>query len=405
MTGHLTQEQIERYARRTLPPTELLDVDAHLAGCILCRERVTAALPVSAMFTSLWQSLSEDRVERPFITATPRLSRWSVRLEGVHVEPGDAVGVEVVGAQAAGQRPYIRTGSAQVGSGGRIQVAGPASGSARLTVVTRDRRTGRFRVLGREMPASPGSEEIPVGSVEQNSWGHDRLQQVAEVCSDPPALQAALRKLRSLNFFDDVKVYAGDKVFLDESFDDYPDGTTELRTKGLRGLKEFWSGKAAYVTHALHAPGSGPGCWANEAYPNWNRQEVIEITPEDVPSGVPLTFEAAVYMTDVRKGATLGLTHPYQDDGIDKQYHIAYLVLMPTTLLFGGWPGVEVAIAFEPLRWYRIRANCYLDRHQMDVYLDGQLIAQGYPMGCCEGIGYKFSHFAISGTNFLEDVA
>src|SRR5262249_38272273 len=38
--GHLTADQMARYARRTLAPTDLLATDDHLVGCVECRSRM-----------------------------------------------------------------------------------------------------------------------------------------------------------------------------------------------------------------------------------------------------------------------------------------------------------------------------------------------------------------------------
>jgi anti-sigma factor RsiW len=39
LTGHLSEEELERYRGRTLPPQRLLSVNAHLHGCDSCHER------------------------------------------------------------------------------------------------------------------------------------------------------------------------------------------------------------------------------------------------------------------------------------------------------------------------------------------------------------------------------
>jgi anti-sigma factor RsiW len=40
MSEHFSEQLIERYRRRVLPPAELLDVDDHMAACELCRRRL-----------------------------------------------------------------------------------------------------------------------------------------------------------------------------------------------------------------------------------------------------------------------------------------------------------------------------------------------------------------------------
>src|SRR3954468_687146 len=41
MKQHLSDEQIDKLLSRTLPPSELLQVDDHLAACEMCMQRVT----------------------------------------------------------------------------------------------------------------------------------------------------------------------------------------------------------------------------------------------------------------------------------------------------------------------------------------------------------------------------
>ena len=45
MTDHLTQDQRDRWANRSLSPQELLRLDEHLAGCDSCREELLSAAP------------------------------------------------------------------------------------------------------------------------------------------------------------------------------------------------------------------------------------------------------------------------------------------------------------------------------------------------------------------------
>ncbi len=404
MTNHPTREQIERYSHRTLPPFELLEVDDHLAGCTDCRNLAASLAPMHELYASLRHGLAEDIATSPELELAAHGSRkqrqrWFVRLDGVLVQPGDSVGVEVVGRSQFGNLPYIRTGATRVLSGSHIRVTKPDSRYGRLTVVTRDRGTGDFQVLGADVGENQPPGGFAVGPVEKNEWGHDRLQRIFEASSSSPMLQSALGLLHSLVFFDDVKVYAGDKMFLDETFDDYPVGAYILKTKGLRGLSELWSGKAAYVTHDLHAPGSGPGCWANEAFPNWNRQDVIEITPDEVPPGVPLTYEAAVYMTDLRMGATIGFSRPYvRVDGQHHQLHYALMRLTPQGISVSDH---LIEAPLKPFQWHRIRVGCDLDTGTIGIVFDGRSLASGLPFKVHRQ-DLPFTHFVIGGSNFRD---
>lgn len=65
MSDHLSQNQIEGYGRRVLPPAELLAVSDHLALCDLCRRNTERALHGDAAFFSLKSALWGDAAELP----------------------------------------------------------------------------------------------------------------------------------------------------------------------------------------------------------------------------------------------------------------------------------------------------------------------------------------------------
>jgi hypothetical protein len=57
LPDHLTKNQIEDYARRELPPTELLAASEHLGLCAVCRRRVQRALDGDATYLALRSEL------------------------------------------------------------------------------------------------------------------------------------------------------------------------------------------------------------------------------------------------------------------------------------------------------------------------------------------------------------
>jgi hypothetical protein len=63
---HPSETQIEAYARRTLDPAELLDVDDHLAGCGECRSRAAARAGVDAGVAEVSRALRQPEAEAGF---------------------------------------------------------------------------------------------------------------------------------------------------------------------------------------------------------------------------------------------------------------------------------------------------------------------------------------------------
>jgi anti-sigma factor RsiW len=214
----------------------------------------------------------------------------------------------------------------------------------------------------------------------------------------------------SINFFDDVKVYAGRKVFADEDFDSYPEGR-----RSVAGFRPVWWGKDGYVTRATHAPRSGPGCWASESYPNWSRQDAISIDPADVPRGAKLTFEASLCVPDPGKGVRVGLTQPIaSEQGRGEPYvsqrTIAVFVLRDGELLLHRAPEVgapqepashsgEPLLSYEPDVWHRLKVECDVQKSTMDICLDGRWV-RGRKMTAPLGRGVV--QFSIGGAYFAE---
>jgi hypothetical protein len=64
---HLTLEQVNTYVKQRLTPTELIEVDAHLAECEVCRNRLEAALPASAV--ALYSDWQREAAPEPHLSA------------------------------------------------------------------------------------------------------------------------------------------------------------------------------------------------------------------------------------------------------------------------------------------------------------------------------------------------
>lgn len=65
MSDHLSEQQIERYAGRSLTAVELLTADEHLAECAECREKARASAGLSTGASSLHAGLTTPDVEEP----------------------------------------------------------------------------------------------------------------------------------------------------------------------------------------------------------------------------------------------------------------------------------------------------------------------------------------------------
>jgi anti-sigma factor RsiW len=243
-----------------------------------------------------------------------------------------------------------------------------------------------------------------------DSSSADKIQDAIE-SEQPQWLELTAQTIEaSLNFFDDVEVYAGRKVFVDQDFDGYAEGR-----RALPNLRPSWSGRDGYVTYATHAPKSGPACWASESYPNWSRQDVVAIDPKQIPSGKDLTFEASIYLTDPAKGARIGLTRPVAEEQTTgepyvAQNAIAMIVLKGGELMIqsgreiGGAAQPRPALGpglldFEADSWHRLKVVCDPRRNTMDISLDGRWVRnQKMTAPLADGVLL----FSIGGAHFAE---
>jgi predicted anti-sigma-YlaC factor YlaD len=57
MSEHLSDEQLESYARRAAPPTQMLALDEHLSACEVCRKKISEANPLQSAVRNLRTNL------------------------------------------------------------------------------------------------------------------------------------------------------------------------------------------------------------------------------------------------------------------------------------------------------------------------------------------------------------
>jgi anti-sigma factor RsiW len=448
---HLTFEQILAYAEDRLGAVDRDIVTSHLALCPACRSeaedlrtaRADLARSAAREFvpvarprrSALWRRPAPRYAFGLGAAATIAILAWlvtplairgihqqakraqlaivSVTVAGTELQEGDRVDLEVTGFASRSRQRFRTTRSFLVSrrEPGLLLTVEPGvvfiAADVWQGVARRPYRYGAFGGLG------PGRNQVQVVPIDRNVSLQDLARMMRKARSRADLDRWLGADQASRNYFDDVKVYAGGKVFLDESFDRYRDGTRAIPT-----MKPLWGGKDGYVTHALHAPGSAPGCWANEAYPGWNREDIIEIRPEDVPPGEKLTFEASIFITDPRKGVCIGLTHPdvvttSTHERYHVQYSIALLVLRDdkvtvdqtvnggaTAPIAASEPGL---FRFDARAWHHIQAVYDPARRTLDVCFDGRWKRNvKMPKPEPEEWKNRFTAFAISGTYFAN---
>lgn len=294
---------------------------------------------------------------------------------------------------------------------GRIRV--PAGGVTHAEVTIRN---GYIEVDGRKVNHFTGATSLHAGRTlvsigDKGSWSASRSAALRDVISTPDGVSRVLNqpsdyfdemvaredaaasaanrfRTAAINFFDDVRVTSGDRVFLDESFDDTP-------SRGFpASLINIWPGKAGFVIPDTSAP-SLPNAFMSQALRNDNRHDGIRITPSDVPSG-RLTIELSCKVSDVRKGVSFGLKQIRGEyAGEPASLNMDEGVVYPSS-------GLTRLATFEARRWYRIRLDVDLNAHTMDVWMDGRRIGQGIPLAEDPAAPYSFDHFTFGGVNFLH---
>src|SRR4029077_5500571 len=69
MADHLTPDQLSRYLKRTLSPSELVITDSHLATCNECRHQVMVSFEGDAAYSSLrWDLQAQARLQPTHLT-------------------------------------------------------------------------------------------------------------------------------------------------------------------------------------------------------------------------------------------------------------------------------------------------------------------------------------------------
>lgn len=210
----------------------------------------------------------------------------------------------------------------------------------------------------------------------------------------------------TINFYDDVKLYTDSQLLLEEGFDTYADGTTDIPT-----MNPHWSGTDGFVTKFHTSPESSPNCWANLAYRTWARQDGITVDNSVLPPSKIITFEASVFLTDLHKGGLgFGLSQPF---GGVFQCEIAWIVFRDGFVynVDGVHSSTEPAstgfATYVPMRWYRVKAVCNFATNKMDVYLRDQTSGEAYKlvgpnvqMNSNTEFGNQFTHFGLGMVGF-----
>ena len=85
MSEHLTRHQVEDYARRKLPPAELLSLSDHLAACEECRRQAEEALGTDATFFALRSEVFDAEAGAGAHTARthPAVERMAAYVDGL----------------------------------------------------------------------------------------------------------------------------------------------------------------------------------------------------------------------------------------------------------------------------------------------------------------------------------
>ena len=128
-----------------------------------------------------------------------------------------------------------------------------------------------------------------------------------------------------------------------------------------------------------------------------------------------LTFEAQVQVTNIHKGACVGLTYPW---GGVYQNETALVCLRDGIVFVSGMTdstgnpvgssapvpsGFTGLATFKPLAWYLVKAVCHFGTKTMDVYLNGAQIGSAVPKFPSPTYGYAVSEFIITGTYFANE--
>lgn len=342
-----------------------------------------------------------------------------LKLPGVTLRKGDRAGISIIGVSARSVSPYTGECTLAASASGALPSLSVPRGKASIRVHlfpgngSTTQGFSSFADLGKQRnevtPAShfaaltedaAGRELSICGQMEPfmnpacaaliNDQSLEWLRTTALAAPDAHVMAACLKEGASLNFFDDLLVASGRTNLFHQTFDDYPAGETRPSL-----LRPVWTGRDGYVTHSLHAPGSGPASWVNMAHPRSNREDGFLLERRDLTPGQTLILGVSLMVTDVGKGVMVGLVRPY---GKGRQAE-------PATIRFqDGFvrAGDKSLATFTAGNWYRLRVECSLLRDTMNVFLDDRLIRPDVKFTRSAEYGTDFTAFAISGVYFAD---
>lgn len=316
MPGCLTEIDVARFVAHELSPDELLAVDDHIAGCDACRAQLSAREDVQSAFTAAHSLI----VETPVGQTSSHSGSWQ--------RP------RTLWSAFSLRRPF----SQYVLAFQAVIVMAVVSAGI-YWKVKYDQASIPFAALVRKVIT-------------------DKDKALRQDCLDGKV---------GLVLFDDVKVYAGKKVFLDVDFDNLDAGS-----RYVPGMHVIYDGKTGFVTNGSSA--SAPSAWASVATSGWARADGIDIKPEDVPTGEKLVIEASVMVASPGASARIGLAQPWVRDNNAQDSTPVLCTLTDDGTVFAKTSSPQL-LHIERLRWYRLHVECDLAAHAYDISLDGHPLA------------------------------
>ncbi|HZT41430.1 MAG TPA: zf-HC2 domain-containing protein [Chthonomonadaceae bacterium] len=373
MQEHLTAEQVQQYARRQLPPVELLAVDKHIAGCARCRRRLAEAVGLGAAVTRLRSDMEAAAAAEPAHLSYGQLAAYAagkldafdredveahlpvcevckakaeelavpaskpisslreaaaleIRLRDLSISAGSHAAITIRGIDDAGH-PFLHQISYPVLEKGILPQFPLRPAKACVLVDVEDKQSGLRRQFGAFTQVQQGRQNVaearPAGDNEHRA--SERLGRCMTADYASSIVKHPYRWLRETAIAADGPEVLNQCLLEGASlnfFDDLKVYTPTMTlldedfnaypdgTRTIPSLQNIWKGKDAYVSRYIHVPGSRPGCWVSMAYPGYNQGDGIAI-PRKARSGELLTFEASICATDIHKPVTIGFIRPF----------------------------------------------------------------------------------------------
>ncbi|HZT43676.1 MAG TPA: hypothetical protein VFA07_16035 [Chthonomonadaceae bacterium] len=170
-----------------------------------------------------------------------------------------------------------------------------------------------------------------------------------------------------------------------------------------------WRGAASTISSDTHAPGSGPYSWREDFWPNTNTSIATDLSEQEIQPGEKVSISASVFIVDPRRGAEVGVSHFWTDEGGGGEQAVMAAITLNNGVIRPCVPASVVndypPEPFKAQRWHNVQLLLVPSARRYQASIDGQPLWGGawLPMVDTDKFHYQFTNVYWSGTNFVHE--